>query len=167
MTRPKRLELTGEALFILAMIGGVIATDVMLDGAKIARHGAAAPGALLGNPMASFWTAMSTGPACLDLAYAGSWWLHAAILLGFLNFLPFSKHLHIMFAPFNVFLRSRSPKGALQPIPGIEERESWGANTLPELSWKMLMDGLTCTECGRCDERCPANITGKPFGSST
>ncbi|MBI4676302.1 MAG: (Fe-S)-binding protein [Elusimicrobia bacterium] len=163
VTRPKRLELTCEALLILGLIAGVIVTDVMLDGARIARHGAAAPGAFLGAPMASVWLAMKAGPRCLDLAYAASWWLHAAILLGFLNFLPFSKHLHIMFAPFNVFLRSLAPKGALQPIPGIEEREFWGAHVLPELSWKMLMDGLTCTECGRCEERCPANQTGKPL----
>ncbi|MFA6317750.1 MAG: (Fe-S)-binding protein [Elusimicrobiota bacterium] len=163
VTKPKNLQLTGEALVILALIAGVIVTDIMLDGAKIARRGEPAPGAFLGLPMAAAWRSLSTSPSCPDLAYAGSWWLHAAVLLGFLNLLPFSKHLHIMFAPFNVFLRSRAPKGALQPIPGIEERESWGAHTLPELSWKMLLDGLTCTECGRCDDWCPANQTGKPL----
>ncbi|MBI5209616.1 MAG: (Fe-S)-binding protein [Elusimicrobia bacterium] len=164
VTRPKRLELTSEALLILALIAGVIATDILIDGAKMLKHGTAFPEAFLGVPMAVLLKALgvSTGRRA-DLVYAFSWWLHAAILLGFLNFLPISKHLHIMFAPFNVFFRSLAPKGALQPIPGLEERESWGARVLPELSWKMLMDGLTCTECGRCDERCPANITGKPL----
>ncbi|MBI5624200.1 MAG: 4Fe-4S dicluster domain-containing protein [Elusimicrobia bacterium] len=162
--RPKNLELSGDALLILSLIAGVIVTDVALEGVKMVRHDTAFPGAFVSMATVPLWTVMglAAGPSA-DLAYAALWWLHAAILLGFLNYLPYSKHLHIMFAPFNVFMRSQAPKGALQPIPGIEERESWGAATLPELSWKMLFDGFTCTECGRCDDWCPANQTGKPL----
>jgi len=60
-------------------------------------------------------------------------------------------------------MKSVYPTGAIRPIPDLEERESWGAHTIPELTWKMLFDGLTCQECGRCQEQCPAYNTKKPL----
>ncbi len=166
--RPERLELTGEALLILVLITGVIVTDVMIEGAKIVRETASGgepfPGAYFGALMAGIWKAVGVKTEhSAKIAYAVSWWLHCIILLGFLNYLPISKHIHIMFAMPNVFMKSQEPKGALPPIPDLEERESWGAHTIPELTWKMLFDGLTCQECGRCQEQCPAYNTKKPL----
>jgi len=163
--RPERMELTAEALLILTLIAGVIITDVMIEGAKIVKEGASAfPGAYFGQLMAIIWEKVGVkSEHNAGIAYAVSWWLHAGILLGFLNYLPISKHTHILSAAPNVFMRSLEPKGAIPPIPNLEERESWGAHTIPELSWKALLDGLTCQECGRCQEQCPAYNTKKPL----
>ena len=157
--RPERMELTWEALLILTLITGVILTDVMLESAKIAE-GKVLPGAFLSGLVAPIWKGLGANP---KIVYAVSWWLHAGILLGFLNYLPISKHMHILLSIPNIFMQSLEPKGAIPPIPGLEERESWGAHTLGELSWKAAMDGLTCQECGRCQDKCPAWNTKKPL----
>ncbi len=160
--RPKAMELSGEALLILTLISLVMITDMMLEGAKMI-HGAHAPGAFMGAVAEAAFRGIGVTERNWEAAYAVSWWLHFFILFGFLNYLPRSKHMHIMTAPFNTFFKSQEPKGAVPPIPGLEERESWGAHVIPELSWKSLLDGLTCQECGRCEEKCPANITQKPL----
>ncbi|MGD1046201.1 MAG: (Fe-S)-binding protein [Bacteroidota bacterium] len=90
------------------------------------------------------------------------WWMHIVLVLGFLNYLPYSKHAHILTSVPNVFLSSLRPKGALQPIDlEAEGVEKFGATDVDDLTWKQLLDGYTCTECGRCTASCPANITGK------
>ncbi|MEN3037844.1 MAG: heterodisulfide reductase-related iron-sulfur binding cluster [Candidatus Kryptonium sp.] len=93
------------------------------------------------------------------------WWLHILLVLGFLNYLPFSKHLHIITSIPNVYFSSLRPKGALNPISfdNIENVEKFGALDVEDLSWKQILDGYTCTECGRCTSACPANLTGKPL----
>jgi Fe-S oxidoreductase len=90
------------------------------------------------------------------------WWMHIVLVLGFLNYLPYSKHAHILTAVPNVFLSSLKPKGALKPIDlDSEGVEKFGATDVDDLTWKQLLDGFTCTECGRCSDSCPANSTGK------
>jgi Fe-S oxidoreductase len=90
------------------------------------------------------------------------WWMHIVLVLGFLNYLPYSKHAHILTSVPNVFLSSLKPKGALKPIDlEAEGVEIFGATDVDDLTWKQLLDGYTCTECGRCSDSCPANLTGK------
>jgi Fe-S oxidoreductase len=90
------------------------------------------------------------------------WWIHILLVLGFLNYLPYSKHAHILTSVPNVFLTSLKPKGTLSPIDLESEGvEKFGATDVDDLSWKQLLDGYTCTECGRCTASCPAHITGK------
>lgn len=90
------------------------------------------------------------------------WWIHIVLVLGFLNYLPYSKHAHILTSVPNVFLSSLKPKGALKSIDlEAEGVEKFGASDVDDLTWKQLLDGFTCTECGRCTAACPANITGK------
>lgn len=93
------------------------------------------------------------------------WWLHILLVLGFLNYLPFSKHLHIITSIPNVYFSSLKPKGRLNPISfeNIENVEKFGALDVDDLTWKQIFDGYTCTECGRCTSACPANLTGKPL----
>jgi Fe-S oxidoreductase len=94
----------------------------------------------------------------------GSWWMHILIVFGFLNYLPYSKHFHVLLSIPNTFLSSLKYRGKLLPMDLEDENaEQFGAKDIQDLSWKMLMDGFTCTECGRCDEVCPANNTGKPL----
>ncbi len=96
------------------------------------------------------------------IMYEVFWWSHILLVLGFLNYLPYSKHLHILTSVPNVIFSNLQPRGALKPINLEEEGvEKFGANDVEDLTWKQLFDGLTCTECGRCTNACPANNTGK------
>jgi Fe-S oxidoreductase len=90
------------------------------------------------------------------------WWLHIGLVLGFLNYLPFSKHLHVLTSIPNVYFLNLKPRGGLKPLNlEAENVEKFGASDIQDLTWKQLLDGYTCTECGRCTASCPANITGK------
>jgi heterodisulfide reductase subunit C len=109
------------------------------------------------------------------------WWLHILTVYAFLNYLPSSKHLHIMLAFPNTYFAKLSPKGRMENMPEImnevksmmdpdaafddsamtEELPTFGSNDVLNLSWKNLLDAYTCTECGRCTSECPANQTGK------
>lgn len=92
------------------------------------------------------------------------WWLHIGLVLAFLNYLPYSKHLHVLTSIPNVFFASLKPKGALHPINLSDETlTKFGTVDVEDLTWKQLLDGYTCTECGRCESVCPANLTGKPL----
>lgn len=113
-----------------------------------------------------------------------AWWLHILGILTFMNYLPYSKHLHIILAFPNAYYAPLKPMGEmdnmvdiqnevlyamqpeLAPVPDPEAGEpaapqSFGAKDVFDLSWKNLMDAYSCTECGRCSAACPANITGK------
>ncbi|GAB2658594.1 (Fe-S)-binding protein [Flavihumibacter cheonanensis] len=106
------------------------------------------------------------------------WWLHIAGILSFLNYLPFSKHLHILLAFPNAYYARLEEQGKMKNMPAIQnevlyamqpelapteagEAPSFGAKDVMELSWRNLLDAYSCTECGRCSAACPANITGK------
>jgi len=92
------------------------------------------------------------------------WWTHNIIILGFLNYLPYSKHFHIMSSMPNTYFSNIGIKqnGVLKPIDFEDESlEQYGAKDIEDLTWKELLDGYTCTECGRCTDVCPANNTGK------
>jgi heterodisulfide reductase subunit C len=106
------------------------------------------------------------------------WWLHIAGIFAFLNYLPFSKHLHILLAfPNAYYARLQSP-GHMKNMPVIQNEvlyamqpelapanatppDKFGAKDVMDLSWKNLLDAYSCTECGRCSTACPANTTGK------
>jgi Fe-S oxidoreductase len=107
---------------------------------------------------------VSSSPASLSTLFQIFWWIHILIVLGFLNYLPYSKHLHIGSSFFNVYFSSLRPRGELVPINlEAENITKFGAGDIEDMTWKQLLDGFTCTECGRCDSVCPANITGKPL----
>ena len=91
-------------------------------------------------------------------------WAHNILILFFLNYLPYSKHLHVLTSLPNVFLSNVNivGKNTLKPLNFKDESiTQFGAKEVQDLSWKQILDGFTCTECGRCTEACPANSTGK------
>jgi Fe-S oxidoreductase len=93
-------------------------------------------------------------------------WAHVLTILGFLAYLPRSKHLHIASAAFNVWYGRTGPGGRLEPLtfddPDIPEEDiRFGAGTAADLTWKQMLDTYSCTECGRCQDVCPAFATGK------
>lgn len=164
VTRPERLEYSADAWVILGLIAGLMVTDALADGARIA---AGAPGpwgwtpvsALVGSWMKGF------GGDALHAVYAWSWWAHMAGLFAFANYLPFSKHFHVYTSLPNVLLRPLEPEGRLQPmdLENVGEGTTLGAQKITDLTWKQLLDLHTCTECGRCTVVCPTTITHKPL----
>ncbi|MGB2224944.1 MAG: 4Fe-4S dicluster domain-containing protein [Polaribacter sp.] len=113
-----------------------------------------------------------------------AWWLHIAGILIFLNYLYYSKHLHILLAFPNTFFANLNAKGRFTNLASVtkevklmmdpnadpyampengeeEEPEKFGASDVTDLNWVQLMNAYTCTECGRCTSSCPANLTGK------
>jgi Fe-S oxidoreductase/nitrate reductase gamma subunit len=159
VTRPRRLTLSAEGLLILLLIFGLMVTDLAADAGRILL--APAPSdrwQFAGRLLAGVLAGLPGG--AVQALFHVSWWMHAVLLLGFLVYLPYSKHLHIMAAPFNVFFAPQTPKGKAS-TPDLEQAESFGVGTLSEFTWKDLFDTYNCTECGRCTSACPANVSGK------
>jgi Fe-S oxidoreductase len=94
-------------------------------------------------------------------AAKANWWVHTAAVLFFLVFIPLSKHLHLLVAPFNVFFKSWR-LGELRKLDLEDlDKEDFGVNSLADLTWRDLLDPYACILCGRCTEACPANVSGK------
>ena len=89
--------------------------------------------------------------------FAILWWAHIGLVAAFLCYLPFSKHLHIATSFPNIWFRKLAPRGELPEMDLEDENATFGLKTLQDLGWKDLLDGFTCTECGRCQEACPAH----------
>jgi ferredoxin len=107
-----------------------------------------------------------------------AWWLHIIGIFAFLNYLPYSKHLHILLAFPNAYYTRLQPQGKMKNMPAVQNEVlyamqpelvpadatppgKFGAKDIFDLSWRNLLDAYSCTECGRCTAACPANITGK------
>jgi Fe-S oxidoreductase/nitrate reductase gamma subunit len=159
--RPKRLDLTLDAWLILFLIFALVAADLLSEGAKIA----------LRPELAGAWSPAATGIAgllagasssALQGLYEGSWWVHLIVILFFGNYLPYSKHFHIITSIPNVFFMNLEPMGRLNTVD-LESSERFGVSRVEDLSWKSMLDGYTCTECGRCRVVCPTALTGKPL----
>jgi Fe-S oxidoreductase len=161
ISRPARLTYNRDALVILSMIGGVVATELFAQVFEFARYGDQ-PGAFVAATLAAPLRA-SLSPSTLEAAFVVLWWAHIALVSLFLVYLPFSKHLHIATSFFNVYFRKLAPRGELPQMDLEDENATFGIKTLADLGWKDLLDGFTCTECGRCQQACPAWNTGKPL----
>jgi Fe-S oxidoreductase len=100
----------------------------------------------------------------LQTWYSFFWWGHTVVILGFLIYIPFSKHLHLLGAIPNVFFRRLGSVGELSKMDLEDETaETYGVSRIEEFTWKQLLDLYACTECGRCSDNCPASLTGKPL----
>ena len=101
-------------------------------------------------------------PQTLQAIYETAWWVHLLDILFFGNYLPYSKHFHILTAIPNIFFMKLDPMGRLG-TPDLENSEHFGVSRIEQLSWKSGLDGYTCTECGRCRVVCPTALTNKPL----
>ncbi len=135
-----------------------------------------------GSYIFSGWLAQSMQhlkPATLIAIERAAWWLHITGIFAFLNYLPYSKHFHILLAFPNTYYKRIVPKSEMRNMKNVEQEvqymfkpelapanseaqtQSFGAKDIFDLRWKNLLDAYTCTECGRCTAACPANLTGK------
>ena len=164
VVRPSRLTLNRHALVILGLIGAVVATELLAQVFEVAAYGEI-PGAFVANALGGALAVL--GADVNGALFAIFWWAHMVLVAVFLVYLPFGKHLHIATAIPNILLRKLAPRGQLPAMDLEAEDATFGVRTVADLSWKDLLDGFTCTECGRCQQACPAYATGKPLNPKT
>ncbi|MDH4038136.1 MAG: (Fe-S)-binding protein [Candidatus Krumholzibacteria bacterium] len=166
ISKVRRLEVSGEtteAGLILLTIFIIVTALFVQNAARLYATGTDFSHALrpLSGPFGTAVFALAE-PGLVKVLFKIAWWTHAVLILGFLNYLPYSKHLHVLTSIPNVFFSPVGPVNHLEKIDfEAEGAESFGVVDIEDLSWKSLLDGYTCTHCGRCTSVCPANTTGK------
>ncbi len=175
INKPTRMQglVVWEPVLILLWISGLMATEYGIESSEIFLMKQD------GVNVAAWWAPISYAVSGLYhtadgamLSYKINFWVHCAMILMFLNYLPFGKHFHIITSFPNVFLARTDSVGRLKPLLDMEERMEQmeedenvvlGARDPEHLTWKHVLDVYTCTECGRCVPHCPAWVTQKPL----
>ncbi len=160
ITKPKRLMKLGgiEPAIIMILILLLMITHFIGEGLRISLNRTS--GGFIGQSI-SIVISSNLDFNYLQSLYHSVWWIHILIALGFLVYIPYSKHLHLIASPFNILFRSLVPFN-LKPIE-FETAEKFGAGDIKDFTWKQLLDSYACTKCGRCTDICPAANTGKPL----
>ena len=172
-TKDATIILIVEIVLMSALLKMNAAEQVLQSRGEIANHGSFP----ISKYLIPFFDGYSS--STLHVLERTFWWFHFIGIILFMNYLPFSKHWHIIMAFPNVYFSSIRAKGSLgnmesvttevklmmdptaQPPEGYEPPAGFGAKDIYDLTWKNLMDAYSCTECGRCSSVCPANLTGK------
>jgi len=168
ITKVKRLQVDAhgskDAAMILSWIFLIVTFTLFQNATRIALNTEGYAAGLsfpVSSALSSLFSSYEQSTYLMERLF---WWGHIGLVLAFLNYLPYSKHLHVLTSIPNVFFASLKPKGTLTPINLQDETlTKFGVVDTDDLTWKQLLDGYTCTECGRCESVCPANLTGKPL----
>jgi Fe-S oxidoreductase len=158
--RPAFVRLSWDANVILLFILLLMITDLWVDALTSALTHDLPLGAWMLPWIHSGLALSSWTEPNLQLFLTVGWWAHLVTLLGFLCYLPFSKHFHVITAVPNIFFSTQKPWGRMTKLD-LENSQRFGAEKLEHLSWKQKLDTYACTECGRCSSVCPATHTGK------
>jgi Fe-S oxidoreductase/nitrate reductase gamma subunit len=177
VTRPARLNTMLENGVLLALLMGMAVSGFVLQALRMAAT-ELEPASALYDPSAAAWAPASWVIAVavrgvgmsvygIEVSHFVLWWAHAALMSATFVYAAwrFGPLMHIFISPLNLLLRSSitRPKGALRPMGNLEELESFGARDIFQLSQKQLLDYDACTNCGRCQDQCPAFASGKPL----
>ncbi|MEN6318814.1 MAG: heterodisulfide reductase-related iron-sulfur binding cluster [Syntrophaceae bacterium] len=164
--KPDRLGYKGETdntpddAIVLVLIGGIIVTGFIIEALRIhVTNPSWEVWSFVGYTLSKAFAGMDHGTA--KTLHKVTWWVHTFIALGFIAYIPYSRLLHIITTPANHFMSSLKPTGYLEPIRDFETAESFGAAQLEDLTWKQIFDSDACTKCGRCQDGCPAYLSGK------
>jgi len=160
---------TDDAVALL-LIGGIIVTGFFIEALRIRATLIEGIGpdkvtpawevcSFVGWTLANIISGMDVESA--KTAHKVFWWTHTFIALGFIAYIPYSRLLHIITTSANHFFATLKPAGYVEPIRDIENQESFGVSKLEEFTWKQIFDSDACTKCGRCQDGCPAYLTGK------
>lgn len=172
-------------IILMSLFLTMNASDTLLQTRGIAHYSEAATGNFMFSSLLHpLLEGMSTSSLIFTERFC--WWLHIIGIFAFLNYLPYSKHLHILLAFPNAWYARLEPQGKMKNMSEIQQEvlyamqpellpteqtetapKKFGAKDTMDLSWKNLLDAYTCTECGRCSAACPANITGKLLSPRT
>lgn len=156
---PARLHLSFDANLILGLIGLLMVTMIFGSAFRIVAEGRQASVlAPVGSVVAPWLSGLA--PATAATLSKAMWWIHMMGVFFFLCYLPYSKHAHLLVSPLNVFFTNLRPVGDLA-MQGVPEDYSSGAAQWREFTWRQLLGGFACAECGRCDRSCPAQVAGQ------
>jgi Fe-S oxidoreductase/nitrate reductase gamma subunit len=160
--RPDRLNIRKDDALILGGLACIAGTGLALEVVRLrGQQPDWAAWSWLGYAIAGL---LGPPPAEPPAVYPYLWVTHQLAVFGLIATLPYTKFLHIVTAPTNIFLRSLEVPGALPKIEQIEETEEpLGVGSIEQFTWKQLLDGDACTECGRCQAVCPAYAAGQPL----
>ncbi|CDX02580.1 CoB--CoM heterodisulfide reductase iron-sulfur subunit D [Desulfitobacterium hafniense] len=160
--RPRRLDNTKDDVIILALILVILVTGFIVQGLRMAiEPDPWATYAFMGYVMAP-WLASLFSEATLLSLHKIIWWIHPILAFTLIAYFPYSKLSHILLAPANQALRHHGPPGVPEPIDFEDESiETYGKSKLREFSWKTLFNTDACVKCGRCQDHCPAYLSGK------
>jgi Fe-S oxidoreductase/nitrate reductase gamma subunit len=160
--RPDRLNIKRDDALILGILAFIALTGLSMEVMRLRSQDPPwAAWSWLGDAIAGLF---GPPPAQPPAIYPYIWWVHQLATFALIATLPYTKFLHIVTAPTNVFLRRLDAPGALPKIEDIETTEEpLGVGTIEQFTWKQLLDGDACTECGRCQDACPAYAAGQPL----
>jgi Fe-S oxidoreductase/nitrate reductase gamma subunit len=165
--KPEGLETVREDYFIHGLLFAILVTGFLLEGARMAatelvQNPALARFSPVGLVTAHMLPEMSSQG--LSNLHAALWWLHLALAFGFIAALPFTKLKHLLYTSANTFFAPVEEGGTLATLDLEDETaEQFGTAIVKDLTWKDLFDSDACMKCKRCQDRCPAYITGKPL----
>ena len=167
LIRPRQFQESNEldAAIVLSLIATIMVGMLGQNAGRIAVGGdPSAAWRPVSSAIARVFMSLGWQDGAAIPVHEGFYWLHILGVLAFLVYIPSSKHLHIIVAIPNIFFRKLGPRAgaALAPID-LEHADHYGMSKVTQQSWKNLLDLYACTECGRCQEQCPAFLTGKPL----
>lgn len=158
---PAHLHLSVDANLILLWIGTLMLSSLLGGTFRLVAEGTpSSVWAPFGSLLVPLFSSLPAERA--EGLVKSMWWVHTFGVLSFLIYLPYSKHLHLLASPFNVFFGNLRVAGDLD-IAGAAEESAAGAAKWNEFTWKQLLGGFSCAECGRCDRACPATTSGFPL----
>ena len=165
LVRPAGLETKKDDALMHGLLFAILMSGFVLEGARMAVTELGTPLALWSPVGLVFAKAFSgMGEPSLRTLHSLTWWGHFALVIGFIVSIPFTKFRHLFTTSANYFFADRGPKGVMVTLDlEDEEAESFGAAKVAELTWKDIFDADACTECKRCQDRCPAHATHKPL----
>lgn len=163
VTKPERLDNKPEDAISLGLILTLLVTGFLLEGFRIATtNDPWANWTPIGSIIAAIFSGASTGT--LEALHPVLWWIHAILTFSFIAYLPYSKMFHIITGSVNQYLAKDKAAQSLKPLDLEDESvEQFGVAEIQQFTWKQLMDGDACIRCGRCQDNCPAYLTGKPL----
>jgi Fe-S oxidoreductase len=161
--KPRLIPINLDASIVLGAIATLMVTHfghwafhAIGDGATMVPH----------QPVSSVVAGLFAGAVSPHTAHTVGdvfWWAHVVTIFCFLNYLPFSKHIHLLGALPNIATMNLSDRKMDFPKVDLEDENQWGVGRFEQFTWKSLVDTYACTECARCSNYCPANLTDKPL----
>jgi len=158
--KPRLIPMSLDAGIILSAIAGLMITHFFYHGFHMVSLGATEGEGPVSSVVAGWFSTVN--PATAHTTSEAFWWAHICLGLAFLNYVPYSKHIHILGSLPNIFFRNLGQRGVM-PKLNLEDETDWGVGKIEAFTQKSLMDQYACTECARCSNYCPAFNTDKPL----
>jgi Fe-S oxidoreductase len=160
VVKPRLIPMSLDAAIILSAIAGLMISHFFYHGFHMVAENSIGREGPVSSVVANWFANLDQSTA--HTLSEALWWVHVVLGLSFLNYVPYSKHIHILGSLPNIFFRNLGQRGAM-PKLNLEDENDWGVGKIEQFTRKSLMDQYACTECARCSNYCPAFNTDKPL----